>query len=212
EAEHRTGRARLEPHGEQHQQRAIDQDAGTLERERAGRRRAQLGARSAPRDAVRVDRAVVGNEHHERAAVAVEPGRVHTGAGRLVHSGRELLDPPLRFGLAEERRDPLDRLRPHQSSRMKRASSNSPCSRPTSSGGAGVSIESAINAWPPCRVRETVMFAMFTPASPKSVPTRPITPGTSSYRKITSSGASSSAMSNPITRTSHWRLSLPMSV
>jgi len=30
------------------------------------------------------------------------------------------------------------------------------------------------------RVRETVMFAMFTPASANIVPTRPITPGTSS--------------------------------
>ena len=41
---------------------------------------------------------------------------------------------------------------------------------------------SAISAFPPSRFRETAMFAMFTPASPKSVPTRPITPGTSSYR------------------------------
>ena len=49
-----------------------------------------------------------------------------------------------------------------------------------SSGGAGESIESAISALPPSRLRETVMFAMFTPAAPKRLPTRPITPGTSS--------------------------------
>ena len=46
--------------------------------------------------------------------------------------------------------------------------------------GAGLSIESTISALPPRRVRDTVMFAMFTPASPISVPMRPITPGTSS--------------------------------
>ena len=63
---------------------------------------------------------------------------------------------------------------------MKRASATSPRNRSTSSGGTGWSIERAINAFPPRRVRDTVMLAMFTPASPKSVPTRPITPGTSS--------------------------------
>ena len=37
----------------------------------------------------------------------------------------------------------------------------------TSSAGAGASIESAISALPPSRLRETAMFAMLTPASPK---------------------------------------------
>ena len=50
----------------------------------------------------------------------------------------------------------------------------------TSSGGAGVSSETAINAFPPRFVRETAMFAMLIPASPNRVPIRPITPGTSS--------------------------------
>ena len=45
------------------------------------------------------------------------------------------------------------------------------CSR--SSGGGGESIESAISALPPARFRDTDMFAMFTPASPKSVPIAP---------------------------------------
>src|SRR5262249_19546942 len=76
--------------------------------------------------------------------------------------------PPARTGLAL------------YSSEMNLASSTSARRRATSSGGAGWSIESAISALPPRRVRETVMFAMLTPASPKSVPTRPITPGTSS--------------------------------
>jgi hypothetical protein len=39
---------------------------------------------------------------------------------------------------------------------------------------------SAISALPPRRLRETVMPAMLMPASPNSIPTRPITPGTSS--------------------------------
>ena len=46
-------------------------------------------------------------------------------------------------------------------------------------GGGGESIENAISAFPPSFVRETAMFAMFTPASPNIVPTRPITPGRS---------------------------------
>ena len=37
-----------------------------------------------------------------------------------------------------------------------------------------------MSAFPPSFVRETAMFAMFTPASPNIVPTRPITPGMSS--------------------------------
>src|SRR5262249_179041 len=68
-----------------------------------------------------------------------------------------------------------------------------PCARKssTSSGGAGVSIESAISALPPMFVLDTAMLAMLTPASPKVVPTRPITPGLSSYRKKAIKGASS---------------------
>jgi len=46
--------------------------------------------------------------------------------------------------------------------------------------GAGVSIESAISALPCSRLRETVMFAMFTPAFAEHRADRPITPGTSS--------------------------------
>jgi hypothetical protein len=52
--------------------------------------------------------------------------------------------------------------------------------RASSSGVGSESIESAIRALPPSRVRETAMLAMLTPASPNIVPTRPITPGTSS--------------------------------
>ena len=51
--------------------------------------------------------------------------------------------------------------------------------RSTSSGGAGASIANAISALPASCVRETAMFAMFTPCSPNIVPTRPITPGMS---------------------------------
>src|SRR5437868_4038400 len=105
-------------------------------------------------------------------------------------AGRELLDARFNVGGAKDCRDLLDGLGPHRrepscagvgySSDRKRASATSPRSRSTSSGGAGWSIDSAMSAFPPRRVRETVMFAMFTPASPNSVPTRPITPGTSS--------------------------------
>ena len=38
-----------------------------------------------------------------------------------------------------------------------------------------------MSAFPPSLLRETAMFAMFTPASPNIVPTLPITPGRSSY-------------------------------
>ena len=41
----------------------------------------------------------------------------------------------------------------------------------------GVSMENTISASPPSFVRDTAMFAMFTPASPNIEPTRPITPG-----------------------------------
>ena len=84
---------------------------------------------------------------------------------------------------AQDGRDALDRLGPGlhvarpQSSMTSRVVEALARSRSTSSGGGGESTESTISALPPRRLRETVMFAMFTPASPKSVPTRPITPG-----------------------------------
>ena len=70
---------------------------------------------------------------------------------------------------------------PTQPSEMNWKSSNpSARMRSTSSAGGSESIASAISALPPSFVRDTAMLAMFTPASPNIVPTRPITPGTSS--------------------------------
>ena len=71
----------------------------------------------------------------------------------------------------------------HGTSAPRRSGRRRPCPRAAARAAPaarGESIESAISALPPSRFRETAMFAMFTPASPNSVPTRPITPGMSS--------------------------------
>src|SRR5438270_139062 len=180
EAQNVPGRARLQPHRPLGQQRPVDQHERALKRKPARCCRPQCAAAGAASDALLVDRSICRNEDDERPPVTVEGFCAPRWPGRCVDARRKLLEPSDCFGLAQERRDPLDRLRPHHPSGMKRASSNSACSCCTSSAGAGVSMESAISAWPPRRVRETVMFAMFTSAAPKSVPTRPITPGTSS--------------------------------
>ena len=143
------------------------------------------------RDLARVGAPVAGHEREHRPAVADDDERLDdlrevaadAPAPRppRCRPDRELLDARLRAGRAEERRHTLDsagQLATRDStggasrrSEMKRASSKpSPCRRSTSSGGAGVSIDSAISALPPRRVRETVMFAMLTPASPNSRP------------------------------------------
>ena len=51
----------------------------------------------------------------------------------------------------------------------------------STSSGTGLSSESAMSARASCRLRETAMFAMFTPASPRMFPSRPIIPGVSSF-------------------------------
>src|SRR3982751_491126 len=48
------------------------------------------------------------------------------------------------------------------------------------------STETAARAWPPCASLAWWYSAMFTPASPSSVPTRPMTPGTSLLVRIRS--------------------------
>src|SRR5207302_11180893 len=131
--------------------------------------RSQVGAPCTPRQPVLVELAIGGDERDQQLAVALER-RGHGGVPRRrVDAGRQLFDPAKRLRVAQKRRDPLDRLGPHHSSAMKRASSNSPCSSRTSPSGAAVSIESAISACPPRRVRATVMLAMFTPAVPNKV-------------------------------------------
>src|SRR4029077_4953503 len=133
----------------------------------------------------------------------------------------ENLKPSIGGPPREECEKALHGQRPHEShdtrggtpsSEMNLASSNSEWTFSTSSGGAGVSIERTISACPPCLVRDTVIFAMLTAEPPKSVPTLPMTPGTSSYRRTTRRGATSMSSSNPSALTSQRRLSLPMVV
>src|SRR3954454_4259458 len=204
----------FEPDRPCREQRAVEEHPCALERKIAHRRHRQFGAAGPPREARPVDLADLRDERDERPPVAVERLRARAGPRRLLDAGRKLLEPAVRLRLAQERCDPLHLLRPerHWPREMNRASSNSPCNSSTRSRGAGVSIYNAISACPPCRVRETVMLAMFTTAFPNSVPTRPIPPGTSSYRKKTSSGASSMSSSNPRALTSHCRSSLPIVV
>src|SRR5581483_8192512 len=125
----------------------------------------------------------------------------------------ELLDARLDSRLAQHLRNTCNRVRPAQRAQPIRYAASIPSrSSFCSSGGAGVSIESAISALPPARLRETVMLAMFTPAAPKSVPTRPITPGMSSYSRKAMRGASSISSSNPSAETRKCRASLPIVV
>ena len=70
----------------------------------------------------------------------------------------------------------------------------------------------AISALPPARFRETDMLAMFTPAAPNSIPTRPMTPGTSSYEGAPCCGENSISSAKPRECTRKWRDSLPIVV
>ena len=93
---------------------------------------------------------------------------------------RELLDARFDAGVAQVRGDALDRLRPRARRhgeygyRPLRKRDHAGVVEALAAGGsrraraaARVSSESAISALPPRRVRETAMFAMLTPASPK---------------------------------------------
>src|SRR5262249_56981183 len=105
--------------------------------------------------AAAIDLAGVRKDGDERIPVALERLGAAARARRRVTALRKLLQPALRVGLPQKLGDPFDRLGPHHRNEMKRASSNSPWSRSTSSEGAGVSIGRALSACPPPRVRDT---------------------------------------------------------
>ena len=142
-----------------------------------------------------VGAAVARDEREHVRAVADEDERLDdlrelaADRARRVARGRralgELLDPRVDRRRAQDAGDALDRLGGQSStalrirSRTRRPMPFAAAAR-RARAGTGESIESAISALPPSRFRETAMFAMLTPASPNSVPTRPITPGTSS--------------------------------
>ena len=146
ESEDVAGRARFQPDRREGQQGPVDQHPGALEREPARCGGPKVAATAASRESLRIERALRGEQGDEGAPVALESRRVGGRTGRIVDAGRKFLEPSQRVRLPQERRDPLDGLGPSHSSTMKRASSNSVCSCSTSSGGAGVSIESAISA------------------------------------------------------------------
>lgn len=60
-----------------------------------------------------VDRALIRQERHERATVALEPCGAEQCSGRLVAAVRQLLEPPLHAGRTQESSDALDGLGPH---------------------------------------------------------------------------------------------------